>query len=324
MNNFDSAAHGQCANGHPLNAIGECAEVAATNRQDEQEHRAQREAAAMSIDSEIWWKREIVPDSLDALVDRLCAHFRVPRTNGGTKGNTAHRTGRHRSREWVTESAYCTNRDYGTRDDRDRRGNPRHIRAFDLTLPRAQLVAVCRRVDAAVRAGRLPQLAEWFGTLDGQRVAGWFEGHPSSADSSHLQHIHAGLWTENADDDHSELFRVMTGEDQDVQLSDPVDLRTDGDVKYSDSTTTVEGVLASTNYYVLVVRNLLQAARQELAAQRAVVDALAEAIRAGGGSVDTAAILAGVDERLAATRADLRDAVADLGEGGATQVRADL
>jgi|SRR5882724_2812698 len=62
-------------------------------------------------------------------------------------------------------------------------------------------------------------------------------------------------------------------------------------------------------------------------ALRSVVDALAAAITKGGGTVDTAAILAGVDERLAALdvreTAELRDAVADLGEGGAAQVRAD-
>lgn len=65
----------------------------------------------------------------------------------------------------------------------------------------------------------------------------------------------------------------------------------------------------------------------EVAALRVVVEQLAAAITAGGGTVDTAAILAGVDARLTAVRdqidAELRDAVADLGEGGAAQVRAD-
>jgi hypothetical protein len=55
----------------------------------------------------------------------------------------------------------------------------------------------------------------------------------------------------------------------------------------------------------------------------AVLDVVAASILAGGGSVDTAAILAGVDERLEALARETRDAVADLGEGGATQVRAD-
>ncbi len=69
-----------------------------------------------------------------------------------------------------------------------------------------------------------------------------------------------------------------------------------------------------------------QAAEQTLTAVtalRAVVDQLAAVIVANGGSVDTVAILAGVDERLARLAAEQRDAVADLGEGGAAQVRAD-
>jgi hypothetical protein len=53
------------------------------------------------------------------------------------------------------------------------------------------------------------------------------------------------------------------------------------------------------------------ALRAELAALTAVVASLARAVEAGGGSVDTAAILAGVDERLAALRAELPEAVAD-------------
>lgn len=66
---------------------------------------------------------------------------------------------------------------------------------------------------------------------------------------------------------------------------------------------------------------------QQVAAQNAVIEQLAKVIRDGGGSVDTAAILRGVDERLAAQRAqveaDTRDAVADALEGGAPAVRAD-
>lgn len=167
----------------------------------------------MSITTETWWTREIVPASLAELGAQLRAHFGVPAVNFGTKGNARHRTGRHRSREWVERSDYCTNRAYGTRDPRDRRGNGRHIRAFDLTLPLAELVRVCHRIDAAVRAGQLPSVAEWFGTFDGRTVVGWYEGHPGDADDSHLAHLHVGFWTEAAGADHTHLFAVMTGED---------------------------------------------------------------------------------------------------------------
>lgn len=71
----------------------------------------------------------------------------------------------------------------------------------------------------------------------------------------------------------------------------------------------------------------VQQIQGQVTALRSVVDALAAVITKGGGTVDTAAILAGVDARLAALdvrqTAELRDAVADLGEGGAAQVRAD-
>jgi hypothetical protein len=55
-----------------------------------------------------------------------------------------------------------------------------------------------------------------------------------------------------------------------------------------------------------------------------VIATLANAVNSAGGSVDTAAVLAGIDVRLAALAAEQRDAVADLGEGGAAQVRAGL
>ncbi|MFI6228639.1 N-acetylmuramoyl-L-alanine amidase [Micromonospora echinospora] len=67
------------------------------------------------------------------------------------------------------------------------------------------------------------------------------------------------------------------------------------------------------------------AIRVEVTAMKSVVEALAAAIQAGGGNVDTAAILAGVavqvNEAVEQITAETRDAVADLGEGGASQVR---
>jgi hypothetical protein len=50
---------------------------------------------------------------------------------------------------------------------------------------------------------------------------------------------------------------------------------------------------------------------------------LEQVLQAGGGNVDVALVLAHVDEKLEALAAETRDAVADLGEGGAAQVRAD-
>lgn len=175
----------------------------------------------MSITSESYWGREIVTDVLNGTFRRLCDHFNSNPLGGGTKGNAAHTTGRHRSREWCQKSAFCTDRTYGTTDKRDRDGNPRYIRAFDVKLTATQMRAVCRRLDKAVRTGQLPQVAEWFGTFDNRNVVGWFEGHPSSSDSSHLEHVHVGVWTKYAGDSEAldEILDVMTG-DEDVALTD--------------------------------------------------------------------------------------------------------
>jgi len=104
----------------------------------------------------------------------------------------------------------------------------------------------------------------------------------------------------------ADVAAVLAGEDDDMQLTDKVNLRTDGDVKYSAKTATVEGILASTNYYVLQARDVqmaqLAGLRAELAGLRGVVEQLAAAIAQAGGSVDTTAILRGVDERVARVR----------------------
>lgn len=75
--------------------------------------------------------------------------------------------------------------------------------------------------------------------------------------------------------------------------------------------------------------NPLLAIRAEITALRSVVETLVEAVNAfstgtgDGVPLDAAVVLAGVDTRLEALRVEMRDAVADLGEGGAAQVRAD-
>lgn len=68
--------------------------------------------------------------------------------------------------------------------------------------------------------------------------------------------------------------------------------------------------LINANKYAAAALAEAKAAREELAALRGVVQTLADAVKAGGGSVDTAAILAGVDARLAAARGQFADELA--------------
>src|SRR5690606_19543928 len=90
----------------------------------------------------------------------------------------------------------------------------------------------CHRVDTAVRGGRLPCLAEWFGTYDGRTVVGWYEGRPSSSDSSHLTHFHGGVWTEFADDAEqlNLLVDIITGEDDPMPTVRDIWLSRESDV----------------------------------------------------------------------------------------------
>lgn len=68
-------------------------------------------------------------------------------------------------------------------------------------------------------------------------------------------------------------------------------------------------------------RALVRGLTAKVEALTQVIQLLGDIVKVGGGAVDTAAILAGVDERLAKLAEEQRDAVGDLGEGGAAQVR---
>lgn len=98
-------------------------------------------------------------------------------------------------------------------------------------------------------------------------------------------------------DDYTE---IMEG---DMDLTDRIRLFTRGEVEYSSPTTDVEHVLASTNYYTLVVRNRVlasQALLEQLVAAQGPDDLTPEKVRAI------------IDDGLAAARAADAQAIADL------------
>jgi hypothetical protein len=97
------------------------------------------------------------------------------------------------------------------------------------------------------------------------------------------------------------------------RMGNPVPLDADGNP--------VTNPKSTPGTYLRDITETLYQTRGELAASRAaeqardealavVVNAMAKVIEAGGGSVDTAGVLAGVDERLAALKADLAAAAA--------------
>lgn len=150
------------------------------------------------LEAEPWWDREIVTPEMDWLGDELSRRTGRPRDAFGTKGNTVHTSGGHRSQEWIKNSAYCDNHSYTVQSGLSAE-QARHIAAGDWTpgqwgtVANRALVAVQTRAlrDAALR-GDLAGLTQIMGTLDGRTP--WGINLPAGTtfrpDSSHLDHWH--------------------------------------------------------------------------------------------------------------------------------------
>jgi hypothetical protein len=173
----------------------------------------------LQLDAEPEWGAQFIPPTMNAgLLGPLRVFYGLGPSAVGSAGDNNHLYGRHRSYNWDKASIYCTNRAYGTTDARDQGGNRNWYRAFDVGIQGQQLFDASRRMDALARSGQCPGLAEWFGTFDGVNVVGWFEGNPSTADSSHLSHLHVGVWNSFADSAATmrQLYRAITGLEVDM------------------------------------------------------------------------------------------------------------
>lgn len=147
----------------------------------------------LQLRSEPWWDREVITSELDWLGDELCARTGRSRAAAGTKGDYAHLNGGHRSQEWIANSRWCTDRSYTVQGGLTA-DQKRHVAAFDFTpgSPDA-MIAQCKRLMAAMRAGRLDEVVELYGNVDGdQWVDGWdnLRDRAVTSDSSHLWHWH--------------------------------------------------------------------------------------------------------------------------------------
>src|SRR5262245_20401801 len=126
-------------------------------------------ATLAQLQAEVYWRNEFMPPELQLLASRLRAFFKVGADAIGAKGDENHLRGYHRSRNWILRSAYCTNRTYSVVETRGNRvgGNSDWLAALDITIPREQLLVMCRNLDDAVRSGRLEKVTEWYGNMDG-------------------------------------------------------------------------------------------------------------------------------------------------------------
>lgn len=151
------------------------------------------------------------------------------------------------------------------------------------------LAILCRHYDIAVRRATIaemranPRVRAFYGHDDMRRAWGGTT-HTDPGPNFPWDHLLATV------------KQALKGEE--MQLNDPIRLVTGKDVDYSSPTTTVEGVLASTNYYVLQSRNKVLA---ELAEAKTREEAILAAI--SGASRDQ--VLATIREQGERTRAEL-------------------
>lgn len=191
-------------------------------------------ATYAQLSAESWWNREIVTPELRWLGDELCRRTGQPRTAAGTKGNDRHLRGSHRSQEWILNSRYCTDERYTVQSGLTAEQR-RHIAGFDFTPGawgtaenRRRMVEQSKRIIAAMKAGRLDEVREFYGTTDGRTVTGWnnVENRAASSDSSHLDHWHAGVDRRHCDNKElvERIVRIALGEEEDdVALTDQQD-----------------------------------------------------------------------------------------------------
>lgn len=148
------------------------------------------------LQNEVWWGREIITPELTWFGDQLCAGLKVGRDAFGTKGDNNHLNGGHRSQEWILNSRFCTSRSYSVEGGLSA-DQARHVSAFDITpASKADMLRISQNLDRVVRAGKLEELVEWFGNVDGdQRVDGFnnITNAIARSDSSHLWHLHGRL-----------------------------------------------------------------------------------------------------------------------------------
>lgn len=180
-------------------------------------------ATYVQLAAEPVWGAQFIPPAMNAgLIGPLRVFYNLGTGAVGSAGDNNHLYGRHRSYNWDKTSIYSMDRSYATTDARDQGGNRDWYRAVDVGIQGQQLFDASRRMDALARSGQCPGLAEWFGTFDGVNVVGWFEGEPSSSDSSHLFHLHVGIWNQYANDavTVTQLFNAITGTNQPILTSE--------------------------------------------------------------------------------------------------------
>ena len=257
------------------------------------------------LNAEACWRAQFTPPALNSLAVSLRTRYGRDGNSISSPGDNRHLSGAHRSRRWIRESRYCTNRTYTVTYADDLAGDENWYAAIDIGLAtQAELLEMCKRLDAAVRAGLLEGIAAWYGNIDGdQRVDGYDNilDRLASSDSSHLTHLHITFKRRYANDA-ALMARVLAALTGDDGMTDAIELgqaiaggsRTDGWLKPDNPLY----ALRFQNFATVLteVRALHAKVDASTAAAAQAIAALATALQSGGSSVETAPILAAIRE----------------------------
>jgi hypothetical protein len=183
--------------------------------------------------SDRWYQSEYEPPEIMAMRAPLCLAYNRPNAAFGCRGDTEHYSGYHRSRSFIVNSPWSSQRlnDYSIQSTLDiSEADWSRCCAFDFVPGawgsvdnRNKMKAITRRfLEAAQeRDPRLAALREIAGTLDGVNVARirCSDGAILSPfDRSHLDHLHGSFWRSRARWNHSGIVQIMIGKENGMKM----------------------------------------------------------------------------------------------------------
>lgn len=167
---------------------------------------------------------EYAPEAIRWLAQQIQA--KIPKSKlSGIVGDSSHTYGYHRARSTLPKS------DYSVQLAEDRAGDADAASALDISFTASDMKTVTGRLLKSAKDEDDPRLnycREFYGTLDGKKVAGWDThfGNPATSDDSHLWHVHISFLRKYATDKTAmaAVLSVIVGEndpgDDDVSAKD--------------------------------------------------------------------------------------------------------
>jgi hypothetical protein len=263
------------------------------------------------LNQETAFRNEYTTEPMRWFCQQAAGALGVPQANVGAKGDNLHLNGGHRSQRWILTSKWCTNRTYTVWG-----GLPAHLMdalgAVDITpKSREQMLLISQRVDAAMRAGLIDEVVAYYGnTNNDTRVDGWdnIRNAVTSSDSSHLWHLHLTFnrWAVGIRSVFERLLKILLGQPlQEEDVSERLEwLAHQFETLENHYPPSVMGG-RETKFITefLQMRDNLAEIKADARAGRQAVEALTALVNAGGGDIDTAAVLARMDELAAEEKA---------------------